>query len=71
VSRVYCVADAATLQALSEKLVKLCNESLGAAGDSAATVEAVGQSLVGQSVSAEFHALASRMIAAIAGVTAL
>ena len=71
VSRVYRVADAATLQALSEKLLKRCNESLGAAGDSAATVEAVGQSPVVQSVSPEFHALASRMIAAIAGVTGL
>jgi len=69
VSRAYHIADAATLKALSEKLVKLCNESLGEAGDPAATVGAIGQSLVVQSVSPEFHALAGRMIAAITGVT--
>jgi hypothetical protein len=69
VSRAYHIADAATLKALSEKLVKLCNESLGEAGDPAATVGAIGQSLVVQSVSPEFHALAGRMVAAITGVT--
>jgi hypothetical protein len=69
VSRAYHVADAPTLKALAEKLVKLCNVSLGEAGDSAASVGVIGQSLVVQSVSPEFHALAGRMIAAISGVT--
>ena len=49
--------------------MELCNESLGEAGDAAATVGAIGQSLVVQSVSPEFHALAGRMVAAITGVT--
>jgi hypothetical protein len=69
VFRAYHIADASTLKALSEKLVELCNESLGEAGDPAAAVEAIGQSLVVQSVSPEFHALAGRMVAAITGVT--
>ena len=69
VSRAYHIADAPTLKSLSEKLAKLCNESLGEAGDPAASVAAIGQSLVVQSVSPEFHALAGRMVAAIAGVT--
>jgi hypothetical protein len=69
VFRAYHIADVSTLKALSEKLVKLCNESLGEAGDPAATVGAIGQSLVVQSVSPEFHALAGRMVAAITGVT--
>ena len=69
VFRAYHMADVSTLNALSEKLVKLCNDSLGEAGDPAATVGAIGQSLVVQSVSPEFHALAGRMVAAITGVT--
>ena len=69
VFRAYHIADVSTLNALSEKLVKLCNESLGEAGDPAATVGAIGQGLVVQSVSPEFHALAGRMVAAITGVT--
>ena len=68
VSRAYHIADASTLKALSEKLVELCNESLGEAGDPAAVVEAIGQSLLVQSVSPEFHALTGRMVAAIVGV---
>lgn len=69
VSRVHRVVDASTRAALAEKLVELCNATLGKSGDAAARVTEVGESLVVQSVSPEFHALAARMVAAIAGVT--
>jgi hypothetical protein len=68
VCRVLRVADAPPRAALAEKLVELCNASLGRSGDPDARVTEVGESLVVQSVSPEFQALAARMVAAIAGV---
>lgn len=63
------VTDAPTRVALAEKLAALCNAPLGGTGDQDARVVEVGESLVVQSVSPEFHALAARLVAAIAGVT--
>jgi hypothetical protein len=69
VSRAYHIADASKLKVISENLVDLCNKSLAEAGDPAAAVEPIAQTLIVQSVSPEFHALAGRMVAAITGVT--
>lgn len=68
VCRVLRVSDAPTRAALAEKLVDLCNASLGRGGDPDAHVDEVGESLVVRSVSPEFHALAARMAAAVTGV---
>lgn len=63
--RVHGVPDAAVREALCERLVKLCNESLGDAADPEAEVSEIGTTLVVQSTSPEFHIRASNLISRI------
>lgn len=71
VARVHQVEDDAVRADLAATLVELCNQSLGARGDADATVMDLSGSLVVQSVSPEFQALAGQMIAAVAGIRAV
>jgi hypothetical protein len=65
--RVHHVADEQVREDLAGKLVELCNTSLPQGADSDARVTPVGDCLVVQSRSPEFHGLAGQLIRAVAG----
>jgi hypothetical protein len=68
VLRVHSVRDAADREQFADTLAGLCNDSLGDVGDPNAKVQIVGETLLVQSRSPEFHALAGQLIAAVEGV---
>lgn len=67
VLRVHPMSDATARVQLADTLAGLCNDSLGDAGDPDAEVKIVGETLLVQSRSPEFHALAGQLIAAVEG----
>lgn len=67
-TRVYPIRDDKTLQELQKNLVSLCNDALGAAGDSKAKVSVVAGKLVVQSGKRGFHVYAGEMIRAFNGI---
>jgi len=68
VLRIHHVDDATQRADLVASLKDLCNAALSDHADERATVSALGESVVILSQSAEFHGLASQVIAAVTGI---
>lgn len=65
--RVHTIRDASVRETLCERLVEMCNESLGDAADPEADVSEIGTTLVVRSTSPEFQVRAANLISRIVG----
>lgn len=68
VTRIHPVIDPEVLGELGVKLASLCNDALGADGDSAAKVFVIGKHVVVQSSCRAFHVYAADVVSALNGL---